>query len=390
MYMLLGNNAMLKKLFYVSLFFFILLLILLIAYNFAFKNNVNDPKVSEAESITKELDTALQENASPVSTKIENPLNEEVSGAAMGPEGDLYYYSFSDEQLKKSTAEGKNKQTLLSNLPGAVERLVWSPNRTQVLLALRQGTSLRWHHLNIATKSLTPLKTAISRVAWSQNGEKIYYQYLSANGERSLDVADPSGSNFSTLTKIGRLDHFVASIPQSNRVAIWTRPNGLEATVLESVTQTGTEKKTLLTNRYGTDYLWSPNGKYILFSSVRTQSGADLSLSIMNENGGEIRDLGIPTMVSKAVWAKDSKTIYYALPGNLPGTSVLPNDYYQTPLYSEDTFWKIDIETGQKSRVLELEEAGPALDSSDLFLSNKEDYLFFTDRKSRRLYRIEL
>lgn len=380
---------MMKKLFFICLFLFVLFLIILIAYNFAFKNNVTDPTSKDAE-ITKELDTALQETGTVVSSNIENPLNEEILGAVTGPGGNLYYYSVSDEQIKKATFEGKDKETLLSNLPGAVERVLWSPGRDQVLIALRQGTSLRWHHSDLTNKSLTPLKPAISRVVWSQNGEQIYYQYTAPNGERSLDVASPNGSNFSTITKIGTIDHFIESIPLSGKVAFWTRPTGLETTILESIEKNGADKKTLLTNRYGADYLWSPNGKLILFSSTKDRASSALSLSLMNENGGEIRDLGIPTMVSKATWAKDSKTLYYALPGSLPSESVLPNDYYQKPLFSEDTFWKIDIETGQKSRILELAEGNPALDSSDLFLSSQEDYLFFTDRKSKRLYRIEL
>ncbi len=379
---------MMKKLFFISLFLFILFLIILIAYNFAFKNNETSPVSKDAE-ITEELDTALQEVA-PVSTKIENPLNEEILGGVTGPGGNLYYYSISDEELKRASFEGKDKTTLLSNLPGVVERVLWSPERDQVLIALRQGGTLRWHHSDIATKSLTPLKPSISRAVWSQNGQQIYYQFTNANGERSLDMASPNGSNFSTITQMGTIDHFIESIPLSGRIAFWTRPTGLETTILESIEKNGGDKKTLLTNRYGADYLWSPNGKHILFSSTRERGSSALSLSLMNENGGEIRDLGIPTLVSKAVWAKDSKTLYYALPGNLPGESVLPNDYYQKPLFSEDTFWKIDIETGQKSRILELADGHPALDSSDLFLSNKEDYLFFTDRKSKRLYRIEL
>lgn len=379
---------MMKKLFFISLFFFILFLIILIAYNFAFKNNENSPVSKDAE-ITQELDTALQETAA-ISTRIENPINEEILGAVTGPGGNLYYYSLSDEQIKKASFEGKDKITLLSNLPGAVERLVWSPTRDQVLIALRQGTSLRWHHADVTAKSLTPLKPAISRATWSQNGEQIYYQYRSSTGEHSLDMASPNGSNFSTITELGSIDHFIESIPLSGRVAFWTRPTGLETTVLESIERNGTDKKTLLTGRYGADYLWSPNGKLILFSATRDRGSSTISLALMNENGGEVRDLGIPTFTSKAVWAKDSKTLYYALPGNLPGESVLPNDYYQKPLFSEDTFWKIDIETGQKSRILELDPGHPALDSSDLFLSNKEDYLFFTDRKSKRLYRIEL
>lgn len=379
---------MIKKIFFISLFLFILFLIIWIAYSFSFKKDVSNPTVPNAPA-TEELDQALEEVA-PASTKIENPLSEEVGGIVTGPNGDMYYYSFSDEQLKKSNFEGKDKQVLLSNLPGSVERLVWSPGRDQVLIGLRQGGTLRFHHLELSTKTLTPLKPAISRVAWSQNGEKIYYQYTNTNGERTLDTANPNGSDFSTILTLGTIDHFIGAIPQSGRVAFWTRPTGLETSILESTEKDGSDRKTLLTNRYGADYLWSPNGKYILFSSLRARATSDISLALMNENGGEIRDLGIPTLVSKATWSKDSKTIYYALPGGLSTESVLPNDYYQKPLYSDDTFWKIDIETGQKTRLVELTEGSPLLDSSDLFLSNREDYLFFTDRKSKKLYRIEL
>jgi hypothetical protein len=146
----------------------------------------------------------------------------------------------------------------------------------------------------------------------------------------------------------------------------------------------------LLDKKYGADYLWAPNGKQILLSTVGSRASADTSLSLINENGGELKNLALPTLVSKAAWAKDSKTLYYALPGDIPSESVLPNDYYQKPLYSKDTFWKIDTETGQKSRLLELSEATAALDSTNFFLSSKEDYLFFIDRKTNRLYRIEL
>jgi hypothetical protein len=383
---------MIKKLFFISLFLFVLLLILLVAYNFAFKNNKNNPKTNDSKEITEELDNALKgtDETPAASTKIDNPLNEEVAGVVSGPNGEIFYYSFSDEQVKKATIEGRDKQTLLSNLPGTVERLVWSPDRTQVLIGLRQGSALRWHHLAINSKTLTPLKASISRVAWSQNGERIYYQYNGSKGERFLDTSNPDGNNFSTVTKLTGSDNFIESIPQSGRVSFWTRPSGLESTTFESIEKDGSDKKTLLSNRYGADFLWAPNGKSVLFSASRTRAGSDISLALMNDNGGEIRDLSIPTLISKVVWSKDSKTLYYALPGNLPSESVLPNDYFQKPLYSEDTFWKIDTETGQKSRILELGEGSASLDSSDLFLSPKEDLLFFTDRKTKRLYRIEL
>jgi hypothetical protein len=383
---------MIKKIFFISLFFFVLFGIILLAYNFSFQKNPTNPVASDSE--TKELDAALEENnqatAPTVSGKMESILNEDVLGAHIGPGGALYYYSQSDEALKKTSFEGKDKVTLMSNLPGKVERVVWSPKRDGALVAFRQGANLRWHTVFFATKTLVPLKPEVSRATWSQGGESIYYLFTNQNKERFLDTASPDGSNFRTLTALGALDHFIEVVPQSNRASFWTRPNGLGTTIFGSITKEGQDKKTLLEGRYGADYLWSPSSKKIAFSTVRESGSSDLALGLMNENGGEIRDLGIPTFVSKAVWSGDSKTLYYALPGGIPKESVLPDDYYRKPIYTSDTFWKVDTETGQKTRLLELEEGTSGIDSEGLFLSSKEDYLFFTDRKTKKLYRLEI
>jgi hypothetical protein len=382
---------MLKRFFYISLFLLILTLIILVAYNVAFKSNPSSPKAS-GDTPKEALESALKESSEePVlSGKIEQLLTEEVMGASIGTNGNLYYYSISDKELKTASFEGKDKKTLLSNLPGVPERVLWSPKKDQCVIGLRQGSSLRFHHLDITTKTLTPLKPQISRVAWSGGGESIFYQYKTPSGEYTLDRSNPDGTNFQTIAPLGKIEHFIEVIPQSNRVSFWTRPTGLETTIFESVNDLGQDRKILLENRYGADYLWAPNGKKVVFSSVVSRASADISLGLMNENGGEIISLAIPTLISKAVWAKDTKTLYYALPGDISQGSVLPNDYYQNPIFTKDTFWKIDTETGQKSRLLELEESLGALDSSNLFLSPKEDYLFFTDRKTNRLYRIEL
>lgn len=385
---------MIKKFFYISLFLLILTLIILVAYNMVFKSNSNSPKASSS------TDSSFANGEAPADTvntttpaapsKIEDLLNEKVIGAVTGPGGALFYYSADDEAIKKATFEGKDKQVLLSNLPGVTERVVWSPKRDQALIALRQGGNLRWHTLAVATKTLTPLKPEVARATFNQRGDKIIYQYNGKDGTKTLDTANVDGGGFQTLTSLGKIDHFIEALPQSNRIIAWTRPNGLETTILRSFAETGQDAKTLLEGRYGADYLPSPNGKHILVSMLDARGTANISLAVMNENGGELRALGIPTMISKVAWSSDNKTLYYALPGNLPAESVLPNDYFQKPLFSEDTFWKIDTETGQKTRLIELDETNSALDSSNLFLSNKEDYLFFINRKDQKLYRLEL
>lgn len=375
-----------KKVFYFSLGFLFLVLIFLGAYNFVFRNNVNSPVVNQGKKIIEApVDTT------PIATNIVATINEDILGAAVSPDGFLYYYSLDERALKKASLDGKDKSVLLSDFPGTPQRLLWSPKRDRVLIYLKQtnGQAI-WHFADLVTKTLVPLKGEISRIAWNNLGDKIFYQYTDPkSGERTLNIANPDATGWKKIADLYH-DTFIAPIPQSANVSFWSRPNALEKTYFESVSSTGENRHTILSERFGADYLWSPNGEHVLVSAGAEKGGKDILLSTMNGNGGEFQSIAIPTIISKVIWSKDSKTIYYALPGSLPEDAVLPNDYFDKPIHTKDTFWKMDTLSGKKSRLLDLKELTQNFDSSDLFLSPNEDFLFFTDRSTKRLYRIGL
>lgn len=380
-----------KKIFYSSLGFLVLTLIFLGAYNFIFRNNVNNPAADSGKKQAQDNENKTDKAVAKVD-RIASPLNEDVLGATTADDGMLYYYSFDDKSIKKSTLTGKDKTTLLSNLPGTPSRVLWSLRRDKVMLLLSQtsGQNL-WYFADLATKTLVPLKPEISRLAWNNLGDKIFYQYTdSASGTRTLNISYPDGSDWKTLTSLDAAEHYISSIPQSTAVSFWNRPNALDKTVFETVGLTGDKRQTLFSEKFGADYLWAPNGTKVLVSASNEKSGNGMTLNIMNSSGGEFQNLSIPTLISKVVWSKDSRTIYYALPGALPESVVLPNDYFSKPLFTKDTFWKMEIGTGKKTRLVDLKDVTQNLDSIDLFLSTSEDALLFTDRATKRLYRIDL
>lgn len=378
---------MAKKIFFFSLSLLVLVLIFLGAYNFAFKNNKNNPV---ADPTKKEFGKETLDTVFAPEGKVGNPINESVLGATMNDGGDIYYYSLDDRSLKKSTSEGKNKSILMSNLPGEVTRILWSEKNDKALLLLKQNGTTLWYSANIDTKALVPLKGEISRLSWDNFGEKIFYQYTDpATKKRTLNSALPDGSSWKKLTDLGTEDFFLASIPQSSSVSFWARPNASQSFALESVSITGESRHAIASGLFGADYLWSPNGEMALASASNATGGVGYSLRLIGSDG-KMSDLAIPTLVSKATWSKDSQTLYYALPGSLPDRTVLPDDYFGKSLHSKDTFWKIDVTTGKKTRLVELKETTQAFDASDFFLSPKEDMLYFTDRVTKRLYRIEL
>lgn len=378
-----------KKVFYFSLGFLFLVLIFLVAYNFVFKNNVIDPTVkSNEKKITQEEPTT---ETKPISISISPSVNEDISDASISPDGLLFYYSLDDQSLKRATLEGKNKVILASNLPGIPTRILWSPKKDKVLLLLKQSTGeSNWNFFEVATKTLVPLKKEISRIAWNNLGDTILYQYTDfATGKRTLNTARPDGTEWKKVTELSR-DTFIAPIPQGSGISFWGRPNAFESTFFESVGITGESRKMLLSEKFGADYLWSPNGEKVLVSTSSERGGKEMLLNIMNANGGQFQSLATPTLISKTVWSKDNKTIYFALPGSIPEDSVLPNDYFDKSIHTKDTFWKLDITTGKKSRLAELKEVVQDFDSTNLLLSPDESTLFFTDRATKRLYRIDL
>jgi hypothetical protein len=86
----------------------------------------------------------------------------------------------------------------------------------------------------------------------------------------------------------------------------------------------------------------------------------------------------------------NNKALYCALPGEIPASAIMPNDYDQEKFHTADTFWKIDTTTGEKSRIVDLNKITSKYDATKLFLNANESLLFFTNRTDGKLYKITL
>lgn len=381
---------MATKLFLSVLVFFLLLLGFYAVYNFKYRHN-NSLSSVPSEDQSEQATVPDFEEHSP--SAVEVVLSERTLGLVAGNDNTLYYYSLSEKALRRSRLDGKDRETLLSNLPGEPIRVLWSPNREKVLLHLRKpdGGS-QWHYAFILNKTLTPLNPAIHTAAWDNTGTKIMYVFSESSAKKSLDMADPDGTNWRTLIALdAKKDYFIAPIPQSTRIAYWNRPNAFEKTALMSTTLSGDNPDTLLADRNGADYRTAPDGEHILVSAAKPGSEGDTNLFVTNDRGGEIYALNVPTLITKTTWSLDGKLIYYALPTELPPNTIFPNEYFEKGLHSKDTFWKMDIATGKTARLVAPDQMGKvSYDAIDLFLSPKEDYLYFRDRESGKAFRIAL
>lgn len=380
---------LIKKVFWVSFSFFLLTLLFLGVYQFAYKHNASDP-VADPK---KKAELEAKEAAEPVVTQslaFEIFLRETVLFPGAAREG-LYFYSPTDRSLKRASYKGDEVVTVFKSLSGTVKRLLWSPVYIGALAQIERDGGTLWYFLDLRNQSEVPLKPEMTRLAWNTLGDGIYYQFTDPKtGSRSLNQSRFDGTEWKKLADLGPDDHFIATIPQSSQVSFWKRPNGLEEGALESVSITGESRKTLVSGKFGGDYLWSSDGHSVLVGSVESRGSAKPGIALADDTGANYRDLKIPTLVSKIVWSRDSRTLYFAQPGAFPQDAILPNDYYGRPIHTKDTFWKMNLKTGKRERLVPLDEMSRGFDATELFLAPDESYLFFIERESGRLYRINL
>lgn len=374
-----------KKIFIFSSIALVVVLILWGIYNLSFR------KIPEQLATLKSPDTSL--SADPQNEPGIEPLTDEaVLSPALSPDdASVKYYSKTNGKAFVLDIASKSKRILSDKELIGLSDIAWSPDKSKVIseFGTADGRSKFFLYDYSQNKGVS-LKNNLDSVVW-QNNEKILYKYFDAKTqERTLNIANPDGSNWQKITDLAIKDIRIAPIPRTGLVSFWNKPDAFTETILQSSPILGGERKDILKGKFGADYLWSPDGNSLLLSNIDGKGGSKLQLGLTNSLGGEYTNLGIPTFISKCAWSKTGKTVYYALPGSIPAGMVLPNDYAAGKFNTQDTFWKVDIATGEKSRLIELEKITAAYDAADLFLNSDESLLFFINRLDGKLYQITL
>ncbi len=374
-----------KKIFIISSVLLVLVLMLLGVYNFAFKKqsaileaSVDNTKVGEFK-------------AEPSISKIEMLSEAPIKAPTIDKKNkQIKYYSDTDGTVWSMNSDGGNKKIQSDfKIPG-LKKVTWSPDSNKVLTVVNSDNVDNFYQFDHSINKGIKLKNGIDSAVWDMLGNKIFYKHFDpVTKSRTLNISNPDGSDWQKITDIFKRDVQIAPVPLSSFVSFWNLPDAFEETSFNLVGIVGGQPKTLLQGKFGADYLWSPDGTQALVSSVEKRAGKIMTLGLINQQA-EYTDLGIPTIVSKCLWAEDGKTIYFALPGGIPDDSIMPNDYINSKFFTEDTFWKLDIATGKRERIIEINEIQGKFDSTNLMLSADEEALLFVNRADKQLYKIML
>ena len=383
-----------KLIFYISLTLFCLSLLFFGIYNLAFKKTAPAPITTIENAPTATPQTETPKEAPKLSLAPISALSDEavLAPTIASAESAVKYYSKASGQVYQVDFDGNGKRTLSAKtLPGLVF-VLWSPDKNKVITKIMTGSTANFYSYDYTTLKGTPLPGNIDSIVWQNNSSLIFYKYFDPKSKKStLNFSAPDGTNWKKLADLTTGNIKIATIPETGGlISYWNRPDAFFSTSLKTLSLVSESEKELFQGVFGADYLWSSAGTNVLISSVEAKGGSKIQLSLINANGGELKSLNVPTFVSKCTWLRDNKTILCALPGEIPANAVLPNDYDNGKFYTADTFWRINTETGEKSRLIEPNKIDQKYDATNLFLNSDESLLFFQNRTDGKIYRITL
>ncbi len=378
-----------KKIFFFSLFVFCLSLLLWGVYVVAFKRKISP------QSIKKD---ALSTIGKVTKQKLTNEneiipiIKDKLISATLSSDGRfILYFSQADQKFYQTNLDGTERRAIEKRKFNKVVGIKWSPDKQWAILKVKMNNNNQYYVTNFKKDSYFLLKKNLDEVAWGANSNKIFYKYFnSQNHSRTLNIANVDGSNWKELANLKYRRVVIKQIPKTGLISFWNQGDANQETFLQSKPIIGGQTDTLFNGNFGADYLWSPSGNYVLVSHTNQKGGYKMQLAVMNYKGGEYHDLDIPTFVSKCVWSKDEQTVYYALPGGIDNHAILPNDYKESKVKSVDTFWKVNITTTKKTRLISVKDIKKEYDASQMFLNQDESLLFFINKVDRKLYRISL
>lgn len=317
-----------------------------------------------------------------------NQLNQTPSIAAtISNNGNsLQYYNQADGKFYSITEDGQTA-LLTDKVFNQVEKIIWSPKKTQAILEYPDGANIIYDFSN---KKQITLPTHWKDFNFSPDGSKLVMKSIGLDPNNHwLAIANEDGSKAQRLEAIGDKDETVypSWSPNNQTVAMYSKGVDFNRQEIFFVGLHGENFKSIIVEGRGFQSKWAPDGDKLLYSAYSSNNNLKPMLWITDASGDNIgnnrQTLNIETWADKCVFANKTD-LYCAVPEKLEeGSGLFPEMAKNT----KDNLYKIDTQTGLKKLV-----ATPDGDynMSNLIISSNNSSLYFTDETNKELYKINL
>lgn len=226
----------------------------------------------------------------------------------------------------------------------------------------------------------------IETVATNPDKNKLFYILTHSGGATGI-ISEFDGSKKNQVFD-SPLREWLAEWPSTQTVALTTKPSASTPGFMFLLNTKNGALTRAISGIMGLTTLVNPDASLVLYSE-NTPDGLSLKTYSFKKAASEV--MSVTTLPEKCVWSKmDSTNIYCSVPTYL-GEGTYPDGWYQGVSSFSDDIWKIDTKSGIADLVAEPKKlVGRDIDGTNLFLSPKEDFLFFTNKFDSRVWSLRL
>jgi hypothetical protein len=311
----------------------------------------------------------------------------ETKGTILAANGqDLLYYEKESGKFFRLDRDGK-LSLLTDKLFYNVSEITWAPNTSRTILEYPDGSKIFY---DFDTKEQATIPKQWKDFSFSPASDKIVFKEMNYDPDnRWISIASPGGSGLQPIEHLGTKDSdvLVTWSPNNQVVALYRESINANQAEVYFIGLHGENFKSLKVEGQDLRAIWSPEGDRLLYSVFSFNSNYNPSLWAAKAEGEEIGSVRInfklATWTDKCAFANNT-TAYCAAPKTMEsGTGYFPELADNIP----DLIYKLDLETGIKVKVAE-PLGGYTI--GKLVVSSDEKYLYFTDKKTNQIYKIDL
>lgn len=327
-------------------------------------------------------------------TLAKNVVSDNSLASTLANDGkSVIYYDPITGKFYRISPDGKTKTQLSDREFPSVENIVWAPGKDKAIISFPDNTKI---FFDFNKNEQITLPDEWEDISFSPQGNQVAYKHMADNvDDRWIAMANPDGTQVQAIEPVGdkQDDVQVAWSPSDQVVAMYREGKDASSQEIYFIGKYGENFKSLVTDGRGFEGLWSAQGDKLLYNVYNADSNYNPVLHIVDAQGNNIgqndKNLDLQTWVSKCAFSSSNTAVYCAAPQGLDEGSGLDPSQADS---KADNFYKIDLNTGLRSVLAypESESGETSFSASSVFLSSDEDYLYFTDRATGKVYKIQL
>jgi hypothetical protein len=319
-------------------------------------------------------------------TSVSPLIGSQVLNPTVSSDGSVRYYNKDDGLFYKLDDSG-NVVKMSDKVFHEADSVTWSPSGDKAIITYPDKSKIMY---NFSTEKQVTLPSYWEGFSFSGDSEQIVAKSIGTDVENNwLIVAGSDGTKATALEDIGAnaATVYPSWSPNNQIVAMYTKGVDFNRQEIYFVGLNGENFKSTMVEGRGLEYQWSTEGDTLLYSVYNTTDEMKPRLWIVDASADTIgenrRSFNLQTWASKCTYATDTE-IYCAVPEELEaGSGMFPELADKT----KDNLYKIDLKTGTQ-KLIAIPDG--AYNVSQIVVPEAQNALYFTDKSTQLIYKVDL